>query len=197
MATENNYDNRDFVIIDGKLIDYRGHDKTVVIPDTVKVIGRHSFPDTVVKLYIPASVEVIETYAFISSLHLEEIEVAPDNPVYYSKSNCVIERKTKKIIKGTRKSVIPEYGSVTAIGTGAFHDVDGSIFYIRKCITEIESCAFDFGIDETLVIECESRPEGWEEDWDNNVGLLWEETDWEGGASGLLLEWGAKFSDED
>lgn len=195
MSNREEYEQNGFVITDGRLIDYRGSDVNVVIPDTVKVIGYRSLGDRIEKLYIPKSVETIEKYPFLSSLHLAEIEVAADNPYYYSRDNCLIERKTKKIIKGTYKSVIPLDGSVTAIGEGAFRDVDGARFYIGNRITAIESRAFGSGIDVTLAIEAEERPDGWADDWDSNEGLLWDETDWADGAAGIILEWGADFSD--
>ncbi|MCH5158443.1 MAG: hypothetical protein J1F33_04500 [Clostridiales bacterium] len=186
----------DFVIEGGVLTDYRGSDVNVVIPDTVKVIGYRSLGDRIEKLYIPKSVEAIEKYPFLSSLHLAEIEVAADNPYYYSRDNCLIERKTKKIIKGTYKSVVPSDGSVTAIGEGAFLDVDGARLWIGNCIIVIESRAFGCGIDVTIAIEAEDKPDDWADDWDSNEGLLWGEVDWEDGAAGLIIEWGAKPFDD-
>ncbi|MCH5351493.1 MAG: leucine-rich repeat protein [Clostridiales bacterium] len=197
MSKQEDYDKNGFVIVDGRLIHYNGGDKNVVIPDTVKVIGYRSLGDSIERLYIPKSVETIEKYPFLSGLHLAEIEVATDNLYYYSRDNCLIERKTKKIVKGTYKSVIPRDGSVTAIGEGAFHDVDGARFYISNCITVIESRTFGSGIDVTIAIEAENKPNGWADDWDSNEGLTWEETDWEDGAAGIILEWGASFSESD
>ena len=141
--------------------------------------------------------EEIDPRAFFNTYRLEVILVAEDNPYFYSQDDCLIEKKTKKIIKGTRTSIIPTDGSVTAIGTGAFVDLDSCCKCIRNCITTIESRAFGYCADVTLYIEAKEKPDGWADDWDDGCGLLWEETDWEGGISGLLLEWGAEFDDDD
>lgn len=190
--TKLNYADGDFIIADGKLVDYRGKSENVVIPDCVKIVGPHSLSYNVKKLTVPASVEKFEPASFLDSIRLEEIEVAEGNPYYYSRDNCLIERATKKIIRGTRLSVIPQDGSVTAIAQYAFKDVDCTRLIIRSCITIIESCAFGGNDDVTLAIEAEQRPQGWADDWDSNEGEIWDEVWWESGP-GLLLEWGTKF----
>ena len=192
---KDNYADEGFVIIDGKLIDYTGKNKDITIPDCVKVIGSHSLAGDAKRVFIPASVEKIEATPFIDNIFLEEIEVAEDNPYYYSRENCLIERATKKIIKGTRLSDIPQDGSVTAIGEYAFHGVDSARLCISSCIITIESNAFGSNDDVTLVIEAEKKPEGWADDWDSGQGEKWDEVWWENGP-GLLLEWGKKFSED-
>ena len=197
MTKQCDYAERGFVIEDGKLLNYNGKDENVVIPDGVKVIGAHSLGYNVKKIYLPESVEKVEPDAFIYGLCLEEIEVAKNNPYFYSQDDCLIERATKKIIKGTRLSVIPQDGTVVAIGSNAFRNVDSARFCIRNCIKTIESCAFGGSVDVTLVIEAEKKPEGWADDWDSNEGELWNEVDWECGCANILLEWGVTFSDEE
>lgn len=188
------YSEEDFLIVDGKLIEYKGKDGIVIIPDCVTVVGTHSLGYYVKKVVFPASVIKIEPVPFICNMRLEEIEVDKDNPFYYSQDNCLIERPTKKLIKATTLSVIPQDGSVTTIAEYAFADVDCAQFYIRNCITEIESHAFGGNSEVTLYIEAKSKPEGWADDWDNGEGELWDEVWWECGP-GLLLEWGTDFKD--
>lgn len=71
-----------------------------------------------------------------------ELFVDPNNPVYYSTGNCMIERETGKIVFGTAESKLPQDGSVRSIGTGAFAwcdfgdkkiDIPGSIENVEKC----------------------------------------------------------------
>lgn len=197
MAEQADYTYDGFLIVDGKLIDYKGKEKDLVVPDGVKKIGKYAIPHSTEKLYLPESVEEIDPFAFSNAWDMQVLLVAEGNPRFYSRDNCIIERATKKIIKGTRLSIIPQDGSVTTIGTGAFSDLDTCKMFIRNCITTIESRAFGYGTDVTLYIEAKEMPAGWADDWDDGCGLLWEETDWEGGCSGLLLEWGAEFDDDD
>ena len=191
---DKNYADEGFIIEDGKLIEYNGKNPNVIIPDCVKIIGTHSLGYQVKRVFFPSTVEKMEPVPFISNLCLEEIEVDKNNPYYYSQDNCLIERATKKIIKGTHLSVIPQDGSVTAIAEYAFQDVDCTNLSIRKCITVIGSRAFGANSDLTLLIEAESKPEGWADDWDNGEGELWNEVWWESGP-GLLLQWGAVLDD--
>jgi len=56
----------DFVIVNGRLLQYNGHKAKVVIPDSVTVIGEQAFygNQNIVSVTIPASVNTIEHYAF-------------------------------------------------------------------------------------------------------------------------------------
>lgn len=69
------------------------------------------------------------------------LQVDPQNPVYYSEGNCMIERKTGKIVFGTAKSTLPQNGSIRSIGVGAFAwcdfgdrniDVPGSVETVEE-----------------------------------------------------------------
>lgn len=71
-----------------------------------------------------------------------ELHVDPQNPVYYSDKNCMIERRTGKIVFGTAASTLPKDGSVRSIGVGAFAwcafgnrriDVPGSVKDVAEC----------------------------------------------------------------
>ncbi len=67
----------DFLIVgDGILLDYRGDDSVVEIPDEVKRIGAEAFRDcqSIVQVQIPDSVEVIGEAAFLGCSNLTQIE---------------------------------------------------------------------------------------------------------------------------
>ena len=90
-------------------------------------------------IYIPASVTKIGTALFNSSSVLTKVEVDPENPVYFSSGNCVIEKGTGRIIAGCGASVIPTDGSVKEIAYGAFVNCgDLSKLYIPASISKIE-----------------------------------------------------------
>ena len=57
---------KDFVIEDGVLIEYKGQDDNIIIPDGVTVIGSGAFKNRAIKgITIPESVITIEDIAFI------------------------------------------------------------------------------------------------------------------------------------
>jgi uncharacterized radical SAM superfamily Fe-S cluster-containing enzyme len=68
--------------------------------------------------------------------------VAPGNPVFYSQGNCIINRNTNTLVFGCPTSVIPDDGSITAIGDYAFADVIISQVSIPQGVTKIGSFAF-------------------------------------------------------
>ena len=52
--------------------------------------------------------------------NLTTLVVSPDNPVYHSAGNCIIETASKTLVTGANGCVIPDDGSVTSIGDRAF-----------------------------------------------------------------------------
>ena len=82
-------------------------------------------------------------HGHIKSNVIEKIFVAEGNPYYYVDGDCLIDRRSQKIILGCNSSVIPDDGSVKCIGYAAFancHSIETII--IPKSIIELEDCAF-------------------------------------------------------
>ena len=96
--------------------------KSVEIPKSVTSIGDWAFSGCsgLKSITIPDSVTSIGEDAFSGCSSLQEIIVAEGNPVYHSAGNCIIETESKTLIAGCKSSVIPNDGSVTSIGEGAF-----------------------------------------------------------------------------
>lgn len=84
--------------------------------------------DNLIHLSIPDSIMSIDGVWFCPKL--ETITIAQNNPIYHSKNNCIIEKTSKKLIKGCNDSTIPDDGSVIIIGDYAF-----STCYGLKSIT--------------------------------------------------------------
>lgn len=169
--------------------------KHMVIPDSyVHIYGMgesSNFDLDLETVYFGASVKDIHANIFSNCPNLRAISVSEQNPFYVSDGNCIIERNSNSLVAGCKTSVIPNY--VTKIKTTSFVDVKGlSTIEIPESVTEIERGAFVLCHDlkeiiipvtvqiigkeafdecESLTVLCmtESKPEGWEEEWDKDV----------------------------
>ncbi len=95
---------------------------SITIPNSVTSIDDYAFYGCwdLTSITIPDSVTSIGKYAFSDCSSLTSIIVSPDNPIYHSSGNCLIETATKTLIAGCQNSIIPADGSVTSIGDAAF-----------------------------------------------------------------------------
>ncbi|MBR3439473.1 MAG: leucine-rich repeat protein, partial [Clostridia bacterium] len=121
--------------------------ENVNIPNSVTSIGKSAFLSCykISNIYISANVTSIESGAFFACSGVESLEVSPDNPVYHSFNNCLIETENRKLIFGCKNSVIPDDGSVTTIGSSAFSWCGGlTAIIIPESITDIGSHAFSY-----------------------------------------------------
>lgn len=99
---------------------------SIVIPSGVISIGRSAFcGNSVTSVNIPDSVTEIGVAAFADCEELAEIKVDENNQSYHTEGNCLIETASKTLIAGCKTSVIPDDGSVTVIGEGAFEYCSG------------------------------------------------------------------------
>ena len=80
----------------------------VTLPSSLKEIGYRAFAGSSLKeISIPENVEKIGIGAF-HNCQMETIKVSKDNEFVYSESNCLIERKTGRLMACTNVPVIPE-----------------------------------------------------------------------------------------
>ena len=130
--------------------------ETIIISEGIQEIRLDfDYCRDIKNIYIPSSVSYISEgafncratmggHGFIKSNVIEKIVVAEGNPCYYVDGNCLIDRRSQRIILGCNSSVLPNDGSVKSIGYAAFancHSIETII--IPKSIVEIEYAAFD------------------------------------------------------
>lgn len=105
--------------------------KLIVLPKSLRDIRAYSMDETVMGS------------PFSACSALESIEVHPDNPVYHSDNNCIIETAAKKLVFGCMSSTIPDDGSVEVIGPYAFDEIYNlKEVIIPSGITTIKKNAF-------------------------------------------------------
>ena len=130
--------------------------ETIIISEGIKEISiGFDYCRDLKNIYIPSSVVKIKEgafncratmggHGFIKSNVIRKIVVAEENEYYYVDGNCLIDRRTEKIILGCNSSVIPNDGSVKSIGYAAFancHSMETIV--IPESIVELEYYAFD------------------------------------------------------
>lgn len=125
-------------------------DKDITIPDTVTEIPCSAFEEdeygkrkSFNSISIPKTVVKID-HSLPKYCETKEIHVSEDNPRYYTKNGCLIDRKTKTLVWGYSGNTIPDDGSVEKIGPYAFHGRnDIKSMEIPDIIKDVEPTSFD------------------------------------------------------
>ena len=114
----------------------------VILPDSITHIGECAFyASGLTSIAVSKSVVSIGMGAF-NTENMESMTVASGNPIYHSSGNCIIETQSKTLIAGCKTGVIPDNGSVTVIGTGAFARCPLTEIVIPAAVTTIAPFAF-------------------------------------------------------
>ncbi len=128
----------------------------IEIPDTVVSIGRMAFCqcESLNEFTIPSQVTSVGVNPFYGC-NLEKIEVESGNEVYRAVNNALIETTTKTLIVGCADTVVPDDGTVTAIGDCAFsYCKDLTELVIPDTVKSIGMNAFyESGIEELVIPE--------------------------------------------
>lgn len=143
---------KSYYVINNSLVDRMN--KTVIvgcgtstIPNdgSVTNIGEKAFYNCsgLISIIIPKNIVNIGKQAFASCTDLISITVEQGNTAYHSANNCLIETASKTLIAGCKNSIIPDDGSVTSIGRGAFYGCrDLTSIFVPDSVIRIGSLAF-------------------------------------------------------
>ncbi len=121
--------------------------KNLIISDTVETFDSEIIRKckNLESIYIGAGISHKLNWGFSTGEgeNINKLEVSPNNEVYMSRDNCIIEKATKTLVRGCKTSVIPADGSVEMIGHNAFQLVIGmKNIVIPDCIKVIGGSAF-------------------------------------------------------
>ena len=118
--------------------------ESILLPNTLTLIGESAFEScsSLTSIHIPAYVTSIGKKAFSYTTKLSSISVDSGNLIYDSRNNCnaIIETQSNTIIRGGRKTVIPD--SVRTIGDFAFNGSELTSIQIPNSVTTIGESAF-------------------------------------------------------
>ena len=115
----------------------------IALPDGLVSIGKEAFRGCwrLTALHIPSSVTYIGEAFVGMCVMLETLTVAPENSVYRSEGNCLIDKASNALLAGCAGSIIPE--GVTSIEPKAFYCMSGlRSIAIPEGVTTIGKQAF-------------------------------------------------------
>ena len=118
---------------------------SVSFPNTLESIDELAFLgcNSLESVTFPASLQTIAASAFRACSALTSLSVEDGNANYLSIDNCLIDANTGVLVLGIQSSIIPEDGSVTAIGNEAFYGcTELTEITIPEGITSIGESAF-------------------------------------------------------
>ncbi len=117
---------------------------SVTIPDNVTSIGWGAFYGCtgLTGVTIPDNVTSIGWSVFGGCTNLTTITVKPNNKVYRSEENCIIEKASNTLHSGCKSSIIPN--NITSISDNAFYNCEGlTSITIPNNVTSIGNRAFE------------------------------------------------------
>lgn len=116
-------------------------EKLVEFPkcDSLQEIGSGCFYgcESILSMTLPSSINKIGEMVFSSYTRV----TVKDNPYYEKKGSCLIDKREKKIISSFAIANIPEDGSATSIGKGAFNKIFEYEISIPSVIKDIHPLA--------------------------------------------------------
>ena len=114
------------------------------LPNSLKVIGRNAFQGCakLKEIYIPASVIDIGEAAFADCKQLAKITVDESNTTYSVVQDCLINNNSGTLLQGLSTGVIPQDGSIKALGQYCFSNTRITSICIPDGLTVVANNAF-------------------------------------------------------
>ena len=119
--------------------------ETAVIPEGVTDIKSGFFTGSVHTVFLSSTVSSIDEDAFVSAAELTRIDVAEQNPFFYSVDSVLFEKGSDRLRLYPRGRSGPSYTvpvGTKGIGKGAFMGAGTFAVELPSCITSIEDGAF-------------------------------------------------------
>lgn len=116
--------------------------ESIDIPKNVTTISSHAFShcSSLKTLKLPSSIEIIGSRGIVAGCNnLVDLSI-DENSLYYSESNCIIEKSSKRLLVACSYSTIPD--DILIIGKGAFEETNYTRIELSSCIVSIEDFAF-------------------------------------------------------
>lgn len=165
--------------------------KEIVLPETVKIIGKEAFKrnKNLYKITLPKGLEVIDDEAFCECENLKEI-VIPDGVTCLGEASFANCGRLEKVVLPKTLTVIPRDcfigctrllnaeipQSVEVIEYGAFGGCENlKKVYIPESVKKIESIAFKRNVN-VCEIYCgaKEKPDEWSDTWvDSRAKIVW------------------------
>jgi hypothetical protein len=126
------------------LLEYVGHDKELIIPEGVTELRYNAlgYEREFNSITIPGTIVKID-HTLSEYCKVKEINVAEDNPKYYTKDGCLIDKETGTLVWAYAANAIPCDNTIHKIGPQAFYGrKDLERIEIPDNIAEVGSYAF-------------------------------------------------------
>lgn len=100
--------------------------KGVTFTEAFSILDAYAFENckSLTEIHLPTWMLAIREGVFAGCTALRSLTVDSRCPYYYSKGNCIIEIESQTLIAGCQTSVMPQDGSLRAIGAAAFSGMD-------------------------------------------------------------------------
>ena len=114
------------------------------IPEGIEALSPYTFYNNcyIKSISIPSSLTYIDPLAFMSCTAIESITVDEENPAYEGYGNCIIDKETRTLILGCKRSALESDDDIRAIGDYAFYGCYLESIILPESVTSIGSSAF-------------------------------------------------------